>query len=116
MPSPLVETNNPGAVLRLHKDEAAVLEPYVLDLVNRTIDTYSKRYGFTLKQPVIVELYPDHDDFAVRIAGLPGIGLLGVTFGYLVAMEQFQGPVFGIWSTRFATTRSHAERGSGQDG
>jgi tetratricopeptide (TPR) repeat protein len=81
-------SNNPGAYLRLHKDEAAVLEPYVLDLVNRTIETYSKRYGFELKQPVIVELYPDHDDFAVRIAGLPGIGLLGVTFGYLVAMDS----------------------------
>ena len=79
---------NPGVILRLHKDETKVLEPYVLDLVNRTIDTYSKRYGFTLKEPVIVELYPDHDDFAVRIAGLPGIGLLGVTFGYLVAMDS----------------------------
>ena len=55
---------------------------------NRTIETYSKRYGFELKEPVIVELYPDHDDFAVRIAGLPGIGLLGVTFGYLVAMDS----------------------------
>ena len=82
------DANNPGSILRLHKDEAAVLEPYVLDLVNRTIDTYSKRYGFELKEPVIVELYPDHDDFAVRIAGLPGIGLLGVTFGYLVAMDS----------------------------
>jgi tetratricopeptide (TPR) repeat protein len=80
--------HNPGAFLRLHKDEAAVLEPYVLDLVNRTIETYSKRYDFELKEPVIVELYPDHDDFAVRIAGLPGIGLLGVTFGYLVAMDS----------------------------
>jgi tetratricopeptide (TPR) repeat protein len=80
--------NNPGVILRLHKEEAAVLEPYVLDLVNRTIDAYSKRYGFELKEPVIVELYPDHDDFAVRIAGLPGIGLLGVTFGYLVAMDS----------------------------
>jgi len=79
---------NPGVILRLHKDEAAVLEPYVLDLVNDTIETYSRRYGFTLEQPVIVELYPDHDDFAVRIAGLPGIGLLGVTFGYVVAMDS----------------------------
>jgi tetratricopeptide (TPR) repeat protein len=79
---------NPGVITRLHKDEAAVLEPYVLDLVNRTIETYTKRYGFTLEEPVIVELYPDHDDFAVRIAGLPGIGLLGVTFGYLVAMDS----------------------------
>ena len=80
--------DNAGVILRLHKDEAAVLEPYVLELVNDTIDTYSQRYGFELQQPVIVELYPDHDDFAVRIAGLPGIGLLGVTFGYLVAMDS----------------------------
>jgi tetratricopeptide (TPR) repeat protein len=79
---------NPGALLRLHKNEAAVLEPYVLDLVNRTIEEYSKRYAFELKEPVVVELYPEHDDFAVRTSGLPGIGLLGVTFGYLVAMDS----------------------------
>ncbi len=82
------EAHNPGSLLRLHKNESAVLEPYVRKLVDDTIQTYSKRYGFELKQPVIVELYPDHDDFAVRIAGLPGIGLLGVTFGYLVAMDS----------------------------
>jgi len=65
-----------------------VLDPYVLDLTNRAIQMYSKRYGFELKEPVIVELYPEHDDFAVRTSGLPGIGLLGVTFGYLVAMDS----------------------------
>ena len=65
-----------------------MLEPYVLDLVNRTIEEYSKRYAFELKEPVVVELYPEHDDFAVRTSGLPGIGLLGVTFGYLVAMDS----------------------------
>jgi hypothetical protein len=79
---------NQGAILRLHKDEAPVLEPYVLGLVNRTIATYTGRYGFELKEPVVVELYPEHDDFAVRTSGLPGIGLLGVTFGYLVAMDS----------------------------
>ena len=79
---------NPGALLRLHKNEAAVLDAYVLDLVNRTVEEYSKRYAFELKEPVVVELYPEHDDFAVRTSGLPGIGLLGVTFGYLVAMDS----------------------------
>ncbi len=79
---------NPGALLRMHKDEAEVLEPYVLELTNKAIGLYSKRYGFELKEPVIVELYPEHDDFAVRTSGLPGIGLLGVTFGYLVAMDS----------------------------
>jgi tetratricopeptide (TPR) repeat protein len=82
------KARNPGALLRMHKDEAEVLDPYVLDLVNRTIETYSKRYGFELQKPVVVELYPEHDDFAVRTSGLPGIGLLGVTFGYLVAMDS----------------------------
>ena len=79
---------NKGSILRLHKKEAPVIEPYVLDVVNRTIATYTQRYGFELKQPVVVELYPQHDDFGVRVAGLPGIGLLGVTFGYLVAMDS----------------------------
>jgi tetratricopeptide (TPR) repeat protein len=79
---------NPGVIMRLHKDESAVLEPYVLGLANKAIQAYSKRYGFELKEPVIVELYPEHDDFAVRTSGLPGIGLLGVTFGYLVAMDS----------------------------
>jgi tetratricopeptide (TPR) repeat protein len=79
---------NRGSILRLNKKEAPVIEPYVLDLVNRTIATYTKQFGFELQEPVVVELYPQHDDFAVRTSGLPGIGLLGVTFGYLVAMDS----------------------------
>ena len=41
--------------------------------------------------PITVEIYPNHDDFAVRTAGLPGIGLLGVTFGNVVAMDSPSG-------------------------
>jgi tetratricopeptide (TPR) repeat protein len=82
---------DPPVILRLHKDETAVLEPYVLDLAERAIETYTRRYAFKLTEPVVVELYPEHDDFAVRTSGLPGIGLLGVTFGYLVAMDSPSG-------------------------
>jgi tetratricopeptide (TPR) repeat protein len=74
--------------LRLHKKESDVLRPYVLDLTGRSIQSFSQRYGFKPREPVTVELYPDHDDFAVRVAALPGIGLLGVTFGYVVAMDS----------------------------
>lgn len=74
--------------LRLHKQEADVLRPYALSLTQRSIEQFSRRYGFRLQEPVTVEIYPDHDDFAVRVAALPGIGLLGVTFGYLVAMDS----------------------------
>ncbi len=80
-----------GMILRLHRDEADVLEPYVAALVDDGIRTFTERYAFELEEPVVVELYPEHDDFAVRTSGLPGIGLLGVTFGYLVAMDSPSG-------------------------
>lgn len=77
--------------LRLHKSEASALQPYVVDLAREAIETFSRRYRFELDEPVTLELYPDHDDFAVRVAALPGIGLLGVTFGYVVAMDSPSG-------------------------
>ena len=80
--------DTPGIILRLHNDEAPVLDPYVTDLVADSIATFSERYQFELREPVVAELYPEPDDFAVRTSGLPGIGLLGVTFGYLVAMHS----------------------------
>jgi tetratricopeptide (TPR) repeat protein len=81
--------------LRLHRTEAAVLRPYVEQLAQDSIATYIKRYHFEPKQPITIEVYPNHDDFAVRVGGLPGVGLLGVTFGYLVAMDSPSGRASG---------------------
>ena len=78
----------PRAVVRLDRDESKLLLPYVLDLTERAITEFSAKYQFELKRPVRVELYPNHDDFAVRTMAMPGIGLLGVTFGYVVAMDS----------------------------
>jgi tetratricopeptide (TPR) repeat protein len=77
-----------GVILRLHEDETPILTPYVLELINDSIETFSERYAFEPAEPIIAELYPVANDFSVRTAGLPGIGLLGVTFGYLVAMNS----------------------------
>ncbi len=85
------DSDEPGVILRLHRDEAEILEPYVLEMVYDSIERFSERYEFEPAEPVVVELYPEHDDFAVRTSGLPGIGLLGVTFGYLVAMDSPSG-------------------------
>ena len=74
--------------LRLDREEADALEPYVRDLVVRAVQRFSERYGFRLQRPMVVELYHDHDDFGVRTVSTPGIGLLGVTFGYLTAMDS----------------------------
>lgn len=90
-----VGSDNYQVRLRLHKKEADVLRPYALELTRRSIESFSQRYGFKPREPVTVELYPDHDDFAVRVAALPGIGLLGVTFGYVVAMDSPSGRASG---------------------
>lgn len=98
-----------GVIMRLHEDEADVLEPYVLELVRDSVRAFSERYDFTLREPVVVEMYPDHDDFAVRTSGLPGIGLLGVTFGHLVAMDSPSGRAEGDfhWGTTLWHEMAH---------
>ena len=78
-------------VMRLHRDEAQYLSPYVEELTLKAVKTFSERYDFALKEPLIVELFPNHDDFAVRTVSTPGVGLLGVTFGYLLAMDSPSG-------------------------
>lgn len=76
------------AVVRLDREDADALEPYVHELTERAMRSFTERYDFRLKKPMIVELYHDHDDFGVRTVSTPGIGLLGVTFGYLTAMDS----------------------------
>ncbi len=79
----------PTAELMLNKKEAALLRPYIQRELERAIATYQRKYQMKLPGPVRLELYPNHDDFAVRTAGLPGLGgLLGVTFGTVVAMDS----------------------------
>lgn len=83
----------PDLLLRLDKSEEHVLLPYVTHLAESAIATYTKQFRFKLKQPVVIEMYPNHEDFIVRTVGMPGLGLLGVTFGYLLAMDSPSGKV-----------------------
>jgi tetratricopeptide (TPR) repeat protein len=59
--------------------------------MKRIIATYNQKYKMTLPGPVQVEVYPDHEDFAVRTLGMPGLGALGVTFGLVIAMDSPSG-------------------------
>jgi tetratricopeptide (TPR) repeat protein len=78
----------PRTIIRLDKKEAALLRPYVQAQLDQAIDVFEKKYKFKLDLPVQLEIYPNHDDFAVRTMGMPGLGALGVTFGYVVAMDS----------------------------
>jgi tetratricopeptide (TPR) repeat protein len=73
----------------LDKKEAGLLYPYVQPELERAIAAYQRKYKMTLAGPVHLEIYPNHEDFVVRTLGLPGQGgLLGVTFGMVVAMDS----------------------------
>ncbi len=76
-------------IVRLHPDEAPALKEYVLTLAQEAIDTLSARYAMTVQGPILIEVFPRHDDFAVRNLGLPGmIGALGACFGSVVTMDS----------------------------
>ncbi|MEM8982602.1 MAG: tetratricopeptide repeat protein [Pseudomonadota bacterium] len=83
--------SQPPLELRLRRDEADILADLIISLTRDAIDVFTERYGFQLREPVVIELYPDHEDFAVRTAGMPGLGILGATFGYVVAMDSPSG-------------------------
>jgi len=100
-----VTFKTPTTVLKLHKKEAELLHPYFESEMQRAIATYEKKYRMKLDHPVQVEVYPDHEDFAVRTMGMPGLGALGVTFGYSVAMDSPSGRKPG--SFHWASTMWH---------
>jgi tetratricopeptide (TPR) repeat protein len=78
-------------ILKLQKKEAELLRPYFDAELKRIMVTYDKKYKMKLPAPVQVEVYPDHEDFAVRTMGMPGLGALGVTFGEVIAMDSPSG-------------------------
>jgi tetratricopeptide (TPR) repeat protein len=98
-----------NTIVKLQKKEAELLKPYVEGELKRAIATFEKKYKLKLEAPVQVELYPNHEDFAVRTLGMPGLGALGVTFGNVVAMDSPSGRPPGTfhWASTLWHELSH---------
>jgi tetratricopeptide (TPR) repeat protein len=76
-------------IVKFHPDEAPVIREYALPLAKEALATLSARYRFKPKGPILIEIFPDHDDFAVRTLGLPGmLGALGACFGRVVTLDS----------------------------
>ncbi|HYE87717.1 MAG TPA: tetratricopeptide repeat protein [Vicinamibacterales bacterium] len=76
-------------VIRLAPDESPVMKNYVPQLAREAMDALSKTWEFTPKGPILIEMFPKHDDFAVRTLGLPGmLGALGACFGRVVTLDS----------------------------
>jgi len=80
---------NRDFVVRMGAHEAAVYGQQVLDLLEHARSNLCAKYGFEVKRPTIVEVFPEQKDFAVRTFGMPGNpGYLGVCFGTLVTANS----------------------------
>ena len=82
------ETRAGDFLIRTAAEETKVLSGYAADLLEEARERLSQRYRFTPRAPISVEIFPNHDDFAVRALGLPGLGALGVCFGQVIAQDS----------------------------
>ena len=86
-------------VFKFHPDEAPVLREYAIPLAHEALTSLAARYQITPKGPILIEVFPNHDDFAVRTLGLPGmIGALGACFGRVVTMDSPRAKAPGTFS------------------
>jgi len=78
-----------GFVLRMSEREAAIYGDRALALLKEAKEELCEKYGLQLDRPVIVELFANPQDFAVRTFGMPDVdGYLGVCFGNVITANS----------------------------
>jgi len=82
------ETKSGPFIIKASAQESDVLSPYAASLLEEAAAKLTAKYRFTPKGPVIIEIFQNHEDFAVRTLGIPGLGALGVCFGLVVAQDS----------------------------
>ena len=100
-------------VVRLDKQEAKVLWPYLAPALEEIWDTYTVKYGLEPVGPrqfggkVLVIFHPTHQDFSARITGLPGLGALGVCFGQVILLPSPRSSKFGTTTFNWREVLRH---------
>jgi tetratricopeptide (TPR) repeat protein len=82
------ETKRGPFVIRASAQESDLLGPYAANLLEEAAAKLTAKYRFTPKGPITVEIFQNHEDFAVRALGIPGLGALGVCFGPVIAQDS----------------------------
>ena len=78
-----------GIVVRMDAREADIYGRRVQQLLKRAKQQLTTKYDLTLPAPIIVEIFPKQEDFAIRTFGLPGgAGFLGVCFGTVITANS----------------------------
>jgi cellulose synthase operon protein C len=82
------ETKRGPFIIKAAAQESDVLSPYAANLLEEAAAKLTAKYRFTPKGPIIIEIFNNHEDFAVRTLGMPGLGALGVCFGFVIAQDS----------------------------
>jgi tetratricopeptide (TPR) repeat protein len=82
------ETKRGPFIIKAAATESDVLSPYAANLLEEAAAKLTAKYRFTPKGPIIIEIFNNHEDFAVRTLGIPGLGALGVCFGFVIAQDS----------------------------
>jgi tetratricopeptide (TPR) repeat protein len=78
-----------GILVRMEAREADLYGSRVMALLQRAKATLAPKYDVELEGPIIVEIFPRQQDFAIRTFGLPGgAGFLGVCFGTVITANS----------------------------
>ena len=76
-------------IVRMDAREARVYGEQVVALLKQARDTLCAKYEVEPSKPIIVEIFPEQKDFAIRTFGLPGgAGFLGVCFGRVITANS----------------------------
>lgn len=89
-------------LVRMASQEADIYGPEVLDLLTEAESVLCEKYDLPPDGPIVVEIFPRQQDFAIRTFGLPGgDGFLGVCFGRVITANSpaSQGPDPANWKS-----------------
>lgn len=76
-------------IVRMDPREAEIYGDAVLELLGEGRELLFDKYDVQPDKPILVEIFPDQKDFAIRTFGLPGgAGFLGVCFGRLITANS----------------------------
>jgi len=83
-------------IIRMPEKEAKIYGDRALEILEESKRVLCDKYGLELDEPVLVEFFPEQQDFAIRTFGnLGGGGILGACFGSVVTMNSPGGLAHG---------------------
>lgn len=78
-----------GVLVKMDPREAVLYGDEVLDLLSEARRVLCSKYQVEPDGPILVEIFPQQQDFAIRTFGLPGgAGFLGVCFGRVITANS----------------------------